>query len=212
MVVRVPLVYIVFAVSALASASLSHSQLTNGTVTAIPDGQGRVSLQWTGFSDLPLNVQRSTSLPRGEWTTLSFSNLTGTHVDLNPPAEKAFYRLVLPTTIHVTPDSVRGNWLIMGDASMNSDLIQLSISNTGPAVLTVTGIEGGDVFNYSFYFQNVPFTVQPAETKVVNVRVQTYYSFTGINESFVIRSSATSGSGEVRVEGSTYLDPSAGLY
>lgn len=193
----------------------AHGQLTNGTLNVVPADQSSVSLQWSGFSDQPLNVQRSTSLPRGQWTTLAFSNSTGAHVDSNPPADKAFYRLVLPSIIHVSPGLIRDNWLIFGDASMNAHDYGITISNSGPAVLTVTGIERrGDlgVFDYSFSFQSLPFHVPPANTKTVNVRIQTYFSFTGINESFTIRSSATSGNSEVQVEGSTTLDPSVGLY
>jgi hypothetical protein len=214
MTARVSVIYTLFAASILASTLSSFGQLTNGTLTAIPDGKGLVSLQWNGFSDLPLNVQRSTSLPRGEWTTLSFSNSTGAHVDSNPPADKAFYRLVLPSTIHVSPGLIRDNWWIFGETSMNAHYYAITISNSGPAVLTVTGVEreleGVNVFDYAFHSQPLPFKVPPGQQKVVTVKIQTYFTFMNwIEEYFVIRSSATAGSDRVRVEGYVMLDPSA---
>jgi peptidyl-prolyl cis-trans isomerase A (cyclophilin A) len=54
-------------------------------------------VEWTPLStNTPVNVERSTDLQAGAWTVVSSNNTNGSLVDLDPPAEGSFYRVVLP--------------------------------------------------------------------------------------------------------------------
>jgi hypothetical protein len=51
---------------------------------------------WTGTGTVPMNVQRTTSLTQGTWTTIAAGVSLGDFTDFNPPQGTAFYRAVLP--------------------------------------------------------------------------------------------------------------------
>jgi hypothetical protein len=51
---------------------------------------------WTGTGAVPMNVQRTTSLTQGTWTTVAVGVSLGDFTDFNPPQGTAFYRAVLP--------------------------------------------------------------------------------------------------------------------
>lgn len=51
---------------------------------------------WTGTGTVPMNVQRTTSLRQGTWTTIAAGVSLGEFTDFNPPQGTAFYRAVLP--------------------------------------------------------------------------------------------------------------------
>jgi hypothetical protein len=50
---------------------------------------------WNGPTNIPVNVQRSTSL-HGPWMTVSSNNFLRTFTDTNSPSGQAFYRSVIP--------------------------------------------------------------------------------------------------------------------
>lgn len=57
-------------------------------------GQGGFTLTWPAAAGLDFEVQRSLS-PDSPWVPLGTVNGVGTFTDVNPPANKAFYRVVL---------------------------------------------------------------------------------------------------------------------
>lgn len=63
-------------------------------ILSISRGVNGFSLSWTNGPNV--HVQRRTSLSTGAWETISSNNTTGTHLDTAPPANRGFYRLIVP--------------------------------------------------------------------------------------------------------------------
>ena len=60
-----------------------------------PQATGSFTLVWNGPTNVPMDVQRSTSL-NGTWSVMSSNNLSGSFTDTNPATGQAFYRVLLP--------------------------------------------------------------------------------------------------------------------
>jgi hypothetical protein len=59
-------------------------------------GIGSFSFTWTGAGEVPVSVERTTSLGGGEWELLEAGVSTGQFTDHAPPPRAAFYRLLHP--------------------------------------------------------------------------------------------------------------------
>lgn len=69
---------------------------TRPVITRALKESGGFALEWFDALSRPVNIQRRSSLASGAWSNVS-TNVTGPRfVDPAPPAEAAFYRLVVP--------------------------------------------------------------------------------------------------------------------
>ena len=66
------------------------------TITSIGYAGGAFSMTWSGFGNLPVNIERRASLTSGNWTTIATGITVGSYTDSSPPTGKAFYRVVVP--------------------------------------------------------------------------------------------------------------------
>lgn len=65
-------------------------------ITSISHSGNAFSMTWTGTGFVPVIVQRRQSLDSGIWTAVAQGVVSGQYTDPNPPAGKAFYRVVVP--------------------------------------------------------------------------------------------------------------------
>ncbi len=65
-------------------------------ITRAMKESGGFTLEWFDASSRPVNVQRRSSLASGAWSNISTNVTVPRFVDPAPPAEAAFYRLVVP--------------------------------------------------------------------------------------------------------------------
>ncbi len=65
-------------------------------VTSASYADGDFTLTWSGTGTLPVIVERRASLGAGQWTAIAQGVATGQYTDTDPPAGKAFYRVVVP--------------------------------------------------------------------------------------------------------------------
>jgi hypothetical protein len=65
-------------------------------ITSASYADGGFTLTWSGTGMLPVIVQRRESLETRQWTAIAQGVATGTYTDPDPPAGRAFYRVVVP--------------------------------------------------------------------------------------------------------------------
>jgi hypothetical protein len=57
---------------------------------------GGFTIRWTGTGVRPVNIQRSTNLASGNWTTIATGVVSGEYTDPSAPRPNAFYRVAVP--------------------------------------------------------------------------------------------------------------------
>jgi hypothetical protein len=77
----------------LSTAAFSLSPKIDGSPRKNSSG---FYFKWTGSANIPMNVQRTTSLAGGTWSNVAAGITSGEFTDPNPPVGAAFYRAVVP--------------------------------------------------------------------------------------------------------------------
>jgi len=97
------------------------------TVEKAAKDSGGFHLNWTGSANAHMDVQRTTSLTEGTWSNIALGITNGDFTDPNPPADRAFYRVVPSVAPTPTPPPPTDMVLIpAGSFTMGDTLDSLS--------------------------------------------------------------------------------------
>jgi hypothetical protein len=101
-----PLVYFALALNKNSTSVATEVTWTDFSITPAPTlnpvitshglSDGVFSMSWQGTAQVPVIVERSTSLSGADWTTVSSGNMDRWFADVSPPVGHAFYRIRVP--------------------------------------------------------------------------------------------------------------------
>ncbi len=101
-----PLVYMAMAIQKNSTSVATEVTWTDFSITPAPGSNpvittcglsnGTVSLGWTGTAQVPVIVERATSLSIGDWKGVSSNNTDRAFTDTAAPTDRGFYRVKAP--------------------------------------------------------------------------------------------------------------------